>query len=126
LSGIDGRTFTTSVGEPTGLISEWEPADEVWLVDAVSSGAAPGHGAPDRRRGARAAGNHLPRLDPPPRRARGVEIARALGRLPAQLVVYGIEGADFAAGRGLSRAVAAAADRVVEAVREEVLARAPR
>ena len=31
-----------------------------------------------------------------------IELARALGRLPGRVVVYGVEGADFAAGEGLT------------------------
>ena len=49
-----------------------------------------------------------------------VELARALGRLPERVVVYGIEGADFTAGAGLSTQVAAAVQRVVDELEEEV------
>ena len=48
--------------------------------------------------------------------AEAVELARSLGRLPQRVVVYGIEGESFAFGKGLSAAVAAAADRVTEEV----------
>jgi hydrogenase maturation protease len=37
--------------------------------------------------------------------AEAIELARALGRLPARLEVYAIEGARFTAGAGLSPAV---------------------
>jgi hydrogenase maturation protease len=43
-----------------------------------------------------------------------------LGRLPARLVVYGIEGRDFTQGEGLSPEVDAAIDEVVRRVTEEV------
>ena len=49
------------------------------------------------------------------------ELARALGRLPARTVIYGIEGESFEIGRELTLAVATAAARVAEAVREEVV-----
>jgi hydrogenase maturation protease len=107
-------------GEPTGLIDTWEPADEVWLVDAVSSGAAPGTvhriDASERELPAeifRASTHHLGVPE-------AVELARALGRLPRRVIVYGVEGADFDAGRGITPEVDAAADQVVAAVREEV------
>ena len=107
-------------GEPTGLIDTWEPADEVWLVDAVSSGADPGTvhriDASERELPAeifRASTHHLGVPE-------AVELARALGRLPRRVIVYGVEGADFDAGRGITPEVDAAADQVVEAVREEV------
>jgi hydrogenase maturation protease len=47
------------------------------------------------------------------------ELARALGRLPAHLLVYGIEGGRFDAGDELSPPVVAA----VEQVRLELLER---
>ena len=52
--------------------------------------------------------------------AETVELARALGRLPAQTVVYGIEGGSFAVGEPLTPEVAAAAVRVANAIREEL------
>jgi hydrogenase maturation protease len=84
------------------------------LIDAVQSGAAPGT---------------VHRFDaacePLPSTllrcsthalgvAEAVELARALGQLPARLAVYGIEGADFGIGEGLSAPVAAAAAALVE------------
>jgi hydrogenase maturation protease len=112
-------------GEPTGLISEWGPEDEVWLVDAVSSGAGPGTvhriDASERELPAaifRASTHHLGV-------PAAVEVARALGRLPARLVVYGIEGANFEAGRGLTPEVEGALEQVVAALRVEVMAEPP-
>jgi len=52
--------------------------------------------------------------------AETVELARALGRLPEQTVVYGIEGGSFAVGEPLTPEVAAAAVTVANAIREEV------
>ena len=49
-----------------------------------------------------------------------VELARVLGRLPARLVVYGIEGASFTEGDELSPAVASAVEEVVRRVTNEV------
>jgi hydrogenase maturation protease len=54
--------------------------------------------------------------------AEAIELARALGQLPPALVVYGVEGATFEAGAGLSAAVAAAVPQVVAQVRQELLA----
>lgn len=47
------------------------------------------------------------------------ELALSLDRLPARLMVYGIEGCRGADGAGLSPAVSAAADRVVAALVNE-------
>ena len=56
--------------------------------------------------------------------AEAVELARALGRLPARVVVFGIEGRDFTPGEGLSPDVDAAVDEVVRRVTEEAIGRA--
>jgi hydrogenase maturation protease len=119
VEGLDPRELE---GEPAALIDEWAGEDCVVVVDAVSSGAEPGfvHRV-DAAEGALpvdvfGASTHVLGL------GEAVELARALGRLPRRLVVLGVEGASFAAGDALSPAVAAAVDRVVEAVREEVAA----
>jgi hydrogenase maturation protease len=105
-------------GEGATLMEAWQGAARVILCDAVASGAAPGT---------------IHRLDaattPIPTGffnysthafsvAEAVELARALGRLPARLQIYGIEGAAWAAGQTLSPAVAAA----IEVVGAEILA----
>jgi hydrogenase maturation protease len=108
--------------EPTGLIDAWEGADVVWLVDSVSSGAPAGT---------------MHRIDLASERlpaglfrtsthhfglAETIELARALGRLPGRVVVYGIEGERFGLGEALSGAVRQAVERAAAAVREEVTA----
>lgn len=99
-------------GEPIGLLDIMEVDDDVVIVDAVSSGAPAG----TVYRFDAAAGPI-----PAPFTARGthtlsiaeaVELARALGRLPASLRLVGIEGARFIAGAGLSDEVARAVDEV--------------
>jgi hydrogenase maturation protease len=50
-----------------------------------------------------------------------IELARALGRLPARLEVYAIEGARFTAGAELSPAV----ERAVRELAESLSARGP-
>ena len=92
----------------------------VILIDAVSSGAPPGT---------------LYRFDaltqPMPGRysfhsthafgvAEAIELARALHVLPPNLIVYAIEGKNFATGVGLSPEVEQAVQRVVEQVTREV------
>jgi hydrogenase maturation protease len=106
-------------GEPVALLDAWAGEDAVVVVDAVSSGAAPGT---LYRLDARAeplppalfaASTHNLGL------ADAVELAKALGRLPERLVVIGIEGACFDAGEGLSIEVEVAVERAIEAVEEE-------
>ena len=50
-----------------------------------------------------------------------IELARALDRLPARVVVFGIEGRCFSAGEGLSPPVQAAVAGLAEAVLAEAL-----
>jgi hydrogenase maturation protease len=89
-------------GDPTALLDAWADADDVVVVDAAASDAPPGT---IRRFDARA--GPLPaRLLRTSTHAFGlpdaIELARALGRLPARLEVYAIEGARFTAGAALS------------------------
>ena len=118
----DGVGVLEREGEPTSLIDSWEGAEAVWLADAVSSGAAAG-----------TVHRHDASSEPLPARlydtsthhfglGEAVELARALGRLPERVVVYGIEGASFDTGETLSAVVREAAARVAEAIAEEVAA----
>ena len=106
--------------EPSRLIDAWEGADTALVVDAVESGGEPGTLL-------RFDASELPiptRLFRTSTHAFGVgdaiELARVLGRLPARIVVYGVEGAEFAAGEGLSAAVAAAIEPTAAAVLEDL------
>lgn len=104
-------TVRELVGDQLTLIDEWTAATEVYVVDAVCSGGTPGsvyefdasHALADcfRHRG-----THTFSL------ADVIELGRALDRLPQHLTGFGIEGADFTIGSGLSPAAAGAADEV--------------
>ena len=54
--------------------------------------------------------------------AEAVELARSLDQLPPRLIVYGIEGENFAAGMGLTSSVEQAVEAVTEQVAAEVRA----
>ena len=115
-----GVTVLDCEQEPTRLLDAWEGADVALVVDAAASGAPPGtvHRFDASGDGVPA---HVFRSST---HAFGVgdavELARALGRLPERVVVYGIEGGDFTVGSGLSAPVAAAVQRVVGELAEEV------
>jgi len=109
-------------GEGGALMEAWKDADFVVLVDAVESGGLPGT---IRRMDARTTvipselfhcSSHGFGV------SEGIELARALKRFPAHLIVYGIEGRSFALGVGLSPEVEAAADEVVRRVKDELCA----
>jgi hydrogenase maturation protease len=107
-------------GEGAALIELWQDADTVILIDAVHSGAKPGtlhrfdaHVQPIAKEFFRFS-THAFGV------AEGVELARALDRLPPWLIVYGVEGKRFEAGVGLSPEVEAAVEEVVERVLGEL------
>lgn len=109
-----GLDALVHAGDGTGLLDLFERHAALVLIDATKSGAAPGT---------------LVRLDAiaAPLRAdlfhysthrfglaEAVETARALGQLPRALRVYGIEGANFAAGEDLSPEVEQTARALVD------------
>jgi hydrogenase maturation protease len=105
-------------GEPIGLTEAFRGDDEAIVVDAVCSGAEPGTlhvfdagGEPLPARLFGASSTHSLGL------AEALELARALGCLPRRVRVYGIEAGDVSFGNGLTPAVAAAAEHVVEEVK---------
>jgi hydrogenase maturation protease len=106
--------------EPTRLIEAWRGADLAVVVDAVASGAEPGtvHRF-DAGDGAIPAAvfrssTHAFGI------GETIELSRALDSLPARVLVYGIEGAAFEAGIGLSSVVEEAVERTARAVLEDV------
>jgi hydrogenase maturation protease len=112
-TGVEVREIE---GDATALMDVWAGADRVVVVDAGQSGAPPGT---VRRFDVCAAA--LPaRLLRSSTHAFGVpdaiELARALGRLPATVDVYAIEGASFAAGDGLTLPVERAAEALAVAL----------
>ena len=115
-----GVTVVPCEQEPSRLIDAWLEADAAIVVDAVTSGAEPGT---------------LHRFDagvsPLPARVfrssthafgvgEAVELARALGKLPGRVVVFGIEGAEFAAGDALSGPVESAVEPAAQSVLDEL------
>lgn len=112
-------------GEPARLIDLWTGTDVAIVVDAVRGAGAPGTihrieiGAGPLPERPRRDSTHAVGL------GEAVELARALDRMPPRLVVFGITGADFEAGEGLTPVVAAAADALAhEIVRDRSLRRA--
>ncbi len=108
--------------DPTSLLDLWAGHDVVVVVDAVRSGRPVGtvrHLETGERRpampesawaGTGWGGTHDFGV------GRMVELARALRRLPARLVIVGIEASSFDHGVPLSPAVAEAVDRAVSEV----------
>jgi hydrogenase maturation protease len=107
--------------EGLALMELWRDKEMAILVDAVTSGAAPGSvfrfeahmespGKPSFRGTTHNYG--LPEA---------IELGKAMNLLPPHVVVYGIEGKRFDAGMGLSIDVETAAEGVVQSIVKEVL-----
>ncbi|MCX6136861.1 MAG: hydrogenase maturation protease [Ignavibacteriales bacterium] len=103
-------------GEGSALVEMWRHREHVIIIDAISSGAKTGtlhkfhpykHPLPV---GLFHLSSHAFGL------AEAIEMSRALNVLPEQMIVYGIEGECFEPGIGLSAAVNAAVDEIVEEV----------
>jgi hydrogenase maturation protease len=107
-------------GDATRLLDRWEGRELVILVDAVRSGAPPGtvhRWGPEELAG-------LP-LDPTVSThglslANVLRLARDLGRLPARVVVYGIEAGSTEVGEGRSPPVRDAVPQVCQRIADEV------
>jgi hydrogenase maturation protease len=107
-------------GEGAQLLDAWRGAASVLLLDAAHSGAPPGtiHRFDAGAQSIPSAFFHYSAHAFSV--AEAIELSRALHELPANLVVYGIEGSCFEPGIGLSPAVAAAVDFVVAQVVSDV------
>ncbi|MCS7315182.1 MAG: hydrogenase maturation protease [Bryobacterales bacterium] len=106
-------------GEATTLMNAWEGEQEVIVVDATLTGATPGTiqiwdaaAAPLRRESLRCSTHGMGV-------AEAVELARALGRLPAHFRIYGIEGRKFEPGQTPSPEVTAAIEEAARRILEE-------
>lgn len=116
-----GVEVLTSDGDPADLEEKWRDIERVILVDASVGEVVPGtvrrFRAHERR--------HPAGTSPPSSHgfdlARSIELSRAMGTLPSELVVITIEAADVSYGTKLTAPVAAAVERVVKEIEELVI-----
>jgi hydrogenase maturation protease len=119
--GLAGVDVVEHTGDGVGLIALWQAARRVFVLDAMSSGGPPGRTcrfdvrAVGQPRGLLGCSSHGLGV------VEAIALARQLGRLPPELVVYGIEGGSFAPGLSLSPALASAAVALEERVVRDVL-----
>ncbi|MGW7573324.1 hydrogenase maturation protease [Streptomyces sp. NPDC054765] len=118
-----GVTLTCTDGDPTRLISAWEGAHLAVVVDAAFHHPAPRPGRVHRLR----LDGDLPQTRPGETGSHGftlgdaVQLARTLGRLPGELLVYAVEAADTGLGTGLSPQVAAVVGPLVRRIEEDLV-----
>ncbi|MCC6472463.1 MAG: hydrogenase maturation protease [Burkholderiales bacterium] len=98
-----------AAGDLSDLCALWAGRERVIIVDALRTGAPCGavqriDGAAGPMPACAGASTHGFGI------GEAVELARALGRLPASLVIYGIAGRDFGHGAGLTPEVARAVE----------------
>ncbi|MFJ2915709.1 hydrogenase maturation protease [Streptomyces sp. NPDC087228] len=116
-----GTALLVCDGDPARLIALWEDADLAILVDAAHAHPRqPGRlhrleldGVQLSQTSSATSSHGLGLGD-------AVELARELDRLPRQMVVYAVEGADSSLGTGLSAPVAAIVEPLAERIAEEI------
>ena len=106
--------------EQSSLLDEWVGCGSVLIVDAVHSDAAAGtihrvylNAETVPYAVLQGSTHHFSLGDT-------IELARALKRLPAKALFFGIEGESFSPGEPLSPAVAAAVPAIVEEIVREI------
>jgi hydrogenase maturation protease len=105
-------TIIENRGDCAALLDLWDGADTVILLDAVQSGAPPGSihrfGAAQNFTPSAALHTCSHNFEV----VQAIDLARALGRLPRRVIVYGIEGERFDEGTELSAPVQRAVEQL--------------
>ena len=118
---IANITVLESFGEGIELIGLWEGTNRVFICDAVSSGEEPGtiHILEPNKESIPSKffnySTHAFSL------AEAIEMSRTLGKLPAQIMIYGIEGESFAVGTELTAKVKIALAQVIIKLKEAII-----
>ena len=107
-------------GEGTALMEKWRNSAGVILIDAVHSNQKAGTIFRFEAHQQAIPAQFFHYSSHAFGLADAIELARTLKQLPPRLIVYGIEGKNFAAGSGLSAEVKKAVSTVVESVRQEI------
>jgi len=115
--------FRESNGDAAALMDMWTGYARAIVADAAHGGGAAGHVHRFQAERGPLPAALLATSTHDFGVACAVELARALGRLPPEVVVYAIEGEDYSHGRELSAAVEAAVAALVPRIREELTSR---
>jgi hydrogenase maturation protease len=110
-------------GEALGMLDQWAGFEAAVIIDAVGAGLQAGsllrHDASDRPLPAdlrSSTSTHLVGV------GESIELARAIGRLPAAIIVHGVQGVSFETGAPVSEPVHEALGPLAERVRLDVCA----
>ena len=122
LNGLEPGRIVISILDRPGamLLTLWDEADHVIVIDAVRSGAAPG--TRHRLTVSDVNATRLPATSHGFGIAAALELGRVLGSVPRQLIFCGIEMSAFRPVMALSDAVAEAMPVFVSEVEKEALA----
>lgn len=119
---IAGVDVIETVCDGAALVETWDQAQTVFIIDATLAGAQPGHvlridGLADKPAADTYAGfsTHSFGL------AEAIELGKTLGKLPASLIIFGIEGKNYAKAIGLSKEVEKSARQVAGQIKDEIL-----
>lgn len=121
LLGMPSVRVVEQGGEGTELLDLFQETESVIIIDATSSGADPGtvHRfdlyAVTLPHGLARSSSHSFGV------AEAIDMARALGRLPENCLVYGIEGKSFGYGTELSPEVTSAVEQVSRELSDRVV-----
>jgi hydrogenase maturation protease len=107
-----------SFGEGSELMTLWEGATRLFVCDAVASNNIPGTIHILEPQQAVIPSHFFNYSTHAFSLAEAIEMSRALGNLPPQVTIYGIEGEAFTAGLALSKVVQASLEKVVGLVKE--------
>jgi hydrogenase maturation protease len=99
-------------GEAADLLECWKRDDEVYIIDAMKAGLAPGSVKRIDGRAGSFPVNDFKLSSHSFGVAEAVEIGRVLVRLPNKLVIYGIEAGEVGDGQGLTPEVEKAVSEV--------------
>lgn len=120
----EGVALLAGDGEPARLMGMWQGARLAVVVDAARADA----GRPGRIHRLRIEGSRVRRSGATSSHGfalgDAVGLARELDRLPEELIVFAVEGADFSPGLGLSPPAAAAVETVTDRISSLVAAAA--
>ncbi|MCC6803364.1 MAG: hydrogenase maturation protease [Anaerolineae bacterium] len=120
LEALPNLSVAEHDGEGTSLLDALSGADDVILIDALNSGAPPGTVVRFCVQDTPLPTGQFGRSTHAFGVAEAVELARSLGQLPQRCTVYGIEGACFEWGMGLTPAVEKAARRLADEIARQL------